>query len=194
MRPTVSGDHRQWVLSALEEYEVPLLRFAGRLLGDEQSARDVVQHAFMRLCEQSADRLSPARVAPWLFTVCRNKAVDIMRRRQRTAALGPLETPETVSKESNPADSAEREELYRRLNALVDQLPTKQRETVSLWSEGFTYREIAEMTERSEVNVRVLVHRAVKRLRENPDTRALLVSAGGADTPGYDHELQPRRP
>jgi len=194
MRPTVSGDHRQWVLSVLEEYEVPLLRFAGRLLGDEQSARDVVQHAFMRLCEQSADRLSPAHVAPWLFTVCRNKAVDIMRRRQRTAALGPSETPETVSKEPNPADSAEREELYRRLNALVDQLPTKQRETVSLWSEGFTYREIAEMTERSEVNVRVLVHRAVKRLRENPDARELLVSAGGADIPGYDHELQPRRP
>jgi len=172
MTPTVAGDRRQWVISVLEEYEVPLLRFAARMLGDEDAAGDVVQHVFMRLCEQSPDRLRD-RVAPWLFTVCRNRVVDVVRTRRRNVSLEPSEAPVSLSKEPDPAATAERRELYRQLNGLVDTLPPNQREAISLWSEGFTYRQIAEIVDRSEVNVRVIVHRAVKCLRENPVARRL---------------------
>jgi RNA polymerase sigma-70 factor (ECF subfamily) len=172
MTTTTAGD-RQWVLSVLEEYETPLLRFATRLLGDESSAHDAVQHTFLRLCEQSAEKLRD-RVAPWLFTVCRNKAVDMLRVQRRLAPMASSEIPPTVSKEPDPAETAGREELYRRLNRLVDELPINQREAVSLWSEGFSYRDIAGMTQRTEVNVRVLVHRGIKRLRENPTARQLV--------------------
>ena len=44
----------RWVPQAVEQYEARFLRFAARLLGDEDSARDAVQQAFLRLCGQGA--------------------------------------------------------------------------------------------------------------------------------------------
>lgn len=149
------------------------MRFAARLLGDEDAARDVVQHAFLRLCEQSPEQLNE-RVARWLFTVCRNKAVDVLRTRQRNQSLGERGEPACVGKEPDPADATERQELYRRLNGLVDRLPPSQREALGLWSEGFSYREIADIVDTSQGHVRVLVHRAIKHLRSQPIARELL--------------------
>ena len=51
------SNRRRWVLGVLEEHEARLTRFAARLLGDEETARDVVQHAFLRLCDQSPSAL-----------------------------------------------------------------------------------------------------------------------------------------
>ena len=161
------GDRREWVLSLLDRYEVPLTRFAARLLGDRHAARDVVQHTFLRLCDQSPGDLQD-RVAQWLFTVCRNKAVDLLRARGRTESLGKTEQQPWVSKEPDPAAVAEKRDLHRRINGLVEGLPPSQREAVGLWSEGFSYRQIAEMVDRSEGAVRVLIHRALKQLRRHP--------------------------
>ena len=52
-----------WVLEAVDRYEGPLLRYARRLLDDCDLAADAVQHAFLKLCEESHDRLE-GRVAP----------------------------------------------------------------------------------------------------------------------------------
>jgi RNA polymerase sigma factor (sigma-70 family) len=48
----------------------------------------------------------------------------------------------------------------------VAQLPPSQREAIDLWCEGFSYREISRIAGQSEGNVRVLVHRAIKQLKE----------------------------
>ena len=173
MSQTAPGDRRQWVLSVLEKYEVPLLRFATRMLGDEDAAADVVQHVFLRLCEQPPDELGP-RVAPWLFCVCRNKTIDLLRTRGRSTSLAQAETMMQQSKEPDPAATAERRELYQHLNLLVDRLPQNQREAVLLWSEGLSYFEIARVINRSEGAIRVMVHRAMKSLRASPATRRLL--------------------
>jgi RNA polymerase sigma factor (sigma-70 family) len=168
-----SSDRREWVLSALDEHEARLTRFAARLLRDEEAARDVVQHAFLRLCDESPVDLE-GRLAQWLFTVCRNRAVDVLRARKRTTSLEQLDARSGASQEPDPAVTVERQELYRRLNGLVAELPASQREAVDLWTEGFTHAEIAEITGHSEGNVRVLVHRALKTLRRHPLARQLV--------------------
>ena len=166
-----SGQRQRWVLQALEEFETRLLRFAARLLGDDDSARDAVQQTFLRLCDQSPERLD-GRVGPWLFAVCRNQAVDMLRRRG-----GESKCDETVPDDSpGPADAAERADLSECVNRLVDRLPPPQREAVALWSEGFSYRQIAAMTGAGEGNVRVMVHRALKSLRRNPALQRLMNS------------------
>lgn|GEM_PF-214498 len=166
-------ERQAWMISVLDEYEVPLARFVARLLGDETAAEDVVQFAFLKLCEQSPDELR-GREAQWLFTVCRNKAIDTLRGRSRAVSLDMSEIPMSESNEPDPADVADRNDLYRQLGAMVDQLPTGQREALALWAEGFDYRQIAKVTGRRENSVRVMVHRAIKRLREMPVVRHLL--------------------
>jgi RNA polymerase sigma factor (sigma-70 family) len=176
---------REWILSVLDRYEVPLTRYAMRLLGQHDGARDAVQHAFLQLCSRSPEELRE-RVAQWLFTVCRNKALDLLRARQRTAPLEENEAPTCTSREADPALAAERHDLYVRLNRLVAELPPGQREAIDLWVEGFSYAQIARITGQSEGNVRVLVHRGLKRLRQHPVARELLggPAAGSATVPG----------
>ena len=173
---TVNGkpkSHREWVLAALDQFERRLTRYAARLLRDEELARDAVQHAFLRLCDKRPDELGD-RLAPWLFTVCRNKALDMLRRNGRTEATAQHFEDSALGRELDPADSAELSDIHVGLRRLIDELPEGQREAIDLWLEGFTYREVARITRRNEGSVRVVVHRVLVKLREHPWTRRLL--------------------
>ena len=179
--PTAS-DPSHWVLEAVEAYELPLLRYARRLLDDLDLANDAVQHAFVKLCEQSQQQLE-GRVAPWLFRVCRNKAVDHLRRAGREQSLldSPANpaafTPPPETREADPAELAEQHDLADLVGRLLARLPAAQRETLDLWCNGLTHRQIAEVTGRGEGNVRVLAHRGLTRLRTHPQIRRLLEEA-----------------
>ncbi len=168
-----TDERQRWVLHALEEFEPRLLRFAARLLGDDETARDAVQHTFLRLCDQSPQRLE-GRVGPWLFAVCRNQAVDLLRRRGGEAGRDAAAVDDCPGQCPDPAEAAERADLHACLNRLVGELPLPQREAVALWSEGFSYRQIAAMLGAGEGNVRVIVHRALKSLRQNPALQRLM--------------------
>lgn len=156
---------RQWVLAILDRYEAPLVRYAARLVGDGDSAREAVQHAFLQLCEQTAEKLRGCE-AQWLFRVCRNKALDLIRLRQRHTGDSQADLAALVGREPDPAELAERSDLCDELARQVCQLPASQREAIDLWCEGFSYRQISEIAGQSEGNVRVLVHRAIKQLRQ----------------------------
>jgi len=174
-------ERREWVLEAVEKYEAPLVRFAWRLVGDEHTARDIVQHVFLRLCDRTPEELE-GRMAQWLFAVCRNKAIDWLRWRKRSSGSGELELPRCPSHEPDPAAAAEQRDLIQQLGRLIGDLPAGQREAISLWVEGLSYHQIAETLETSEGNVRVLMHRAIKRLRENASASGSQKEPGGVET------------
>jgi RNA polymerase sigma-70 factor (ECF subfamily) len=163
-------DRRRWVLAILDEYEGRLVRFAARILGDEHAARDVAQHVFLRLCDESRE-LPRERVASWLFTVCRNRALDLLRGRRPSDPFD--QALNVMSGEPDPAETAEAHDLYRKVRQAVAALPAVQREAIDLWSEGFSYREIADITGYEEVSVRVQVHRGLTRLRCHPSLLGL---------------------
>jgi DNA-directed RNA polymerase specialized sigma24 family protein len=56
-------------------------------------------------------------------------------------------------------------------------LPAAQREAIDLWCEGFTYRQIAEITGRQEGHIRVLAHRGLAALRRHPLVQQYLAEA-----------------
>jgi RNA polymerase sigma-70 factor (ECF subfamily) len=171
--PSLDGQ-QQWVVAAVDQYEVRLVRYATRLLRDEDAARDVVQFAFLRLCDRSRD-VPRERIGQWLYTVCRNKALDMLRVRRRTERLS--ETDDAESLAPDPADMAEQRDLYGRLCGAIASLPLVQREAIGLWAEGLSYREIAEITGQTEGSLRVLVCRGLNRLRQHPVARQLLEPA-----------------
>lgn len=174
-----TGESQAWVLEAVEAHEAALSRYARRLLDDFDLASDAVQHAFVKLCGQSRDQLE-GRVAPWLFRVCRNRALDHLRKAGREHALGEDPTTGAAADAAipdpaaGPAARAEHADLTALLRDLLCDLPAAQRETIDLWCEGLTYRQIAEVTGRQEGHVRVLAHRGLARLRSHPRVQPLL--------------------
>jgi DNA-directed RNA polymerase specialized sigma24 family protein len=66
-------------LDTLQRYERPLIRYAHGYTSDLEEARDIVQDVFVKL-SQCLHTLDHERLAPWLFTVCRNRALDHQRK------------------------------------------------------------------------------------------------------------------
>jgi RNA polymerase sigma-70 factor (ECF subfamily) len=163
----VSTDGQSWIAQALNQYEKPLLRYAAWLLDDRDRARDVVQEVFLRLCKESHERVGD-HIAGWLFKVCRNLALDVRERdsrRKRLDVTQVIRVSDVVASYSR--DPVERRHLLRQILERIDGLPSNQREAVFLkFHEGFSYKEISQLTGLSIGNVGLLIHTAMHTIRE----------------------------
>ena len=151
---------------ALESFEKPLVRYAYRLTGNVEQARDVVQDTFLRLCRQPVHKLEQldGHLKEWLFTVCRNRAIDTLRKEGR---MNTLEHPELATTNETPDHALEAREQEARVLESVQALPTRQREMVHLkFVEGLSYRQIAKITGDSVSNVGYILHTALRALRQ----------------------------
>ena len=148
---------------ALERYERPLISYAKKITGELESARDAVHETFLRLSRQDVRALEP-RLAPWLFFVCRNCALDHIRKIARFT--GDAIDEEHPAENPSPAAEVAAAEESARLRWLIDQLPQQQRELIHLKFEaGLSYKQIAEAMRMSVSNVGVQLHSAIQTLR-----------------------------
>lgn len=155
----------QRIGDALERYEGPLLRYARSLLGDLERARDVVQDTFLQLCREDPARVD-GHLPQWLFTVCRNRAVDVQRKEGRLRPLedGALEAQ--PSPEPTPARRLESMDSLREVMEVFGTLPASQQEVLRLkLQEHLSYQQISQVTGLSVSHVGVLIHTGLKLLR-----------------------------
>jgi RNA polymerase sigma factor (sigma-70 family) len=151
--------------NALSHFEAPLLRYARRLLSDAEQARDVVQDTFLRLCSEDPARVD-GHLAQWLFTVCRNRALDLQRREGRLRPLDETALSEQPSPEPTPSRRLEGRETLDEVLAVLETLPASQREVLHLkFQDHLSYQEIAAVTGLSVNHVGVLVHNGLKAIR-----------------------------
>jgi RNA polymerase sigma factor (sigma-70 family) len=184
--------HSEWVVDALDRYERPLIRYAKWLLGDLETARDVVQETFLRLCREEPARVD-GYLAPWLFTVCRNLALDARQRATRTTSLEHAEA--SIVYDFDGAHDA-RQALGKILQ-ILETLPRNQREVVHLkFQSGLSYKEISAITGLSTSNVGFLLHTAVRAIRshvsEHPTGAGHAFSSHQSERPEVDR-LRSRR-
>ncbi len=152
-----------WVVDALDRYERPLIRYAKWLLGNADMARDIVQETFLRLCREEPARVE-GHLAAWLFTVCRNLALDAREKAARSASLEHIEVPVVYDLESQH----DARQALGRILGVLETLPRNQREVVHLkFQGGLSYKEIAEVTALSTSNVGFLLHTAVRAIRSH---------------------------
>ena len=146
-------------------HQAPLLRYATRLLGDPERARDVVQDTFVKLMGQPPEAVN-GHTVEWLFTVCRHRALDVLRKEGRMKRFAEGEAERVTAAEPRPGRTLEQAETQAALLKLIEHLPPNQQEVVRLkFQNGFSYKEIARITELSVTNVGFLIHTAVARLR-----------------------------
>lgn len=163
--------YRQWIASLLDRHGGEMVRYAQRLVHDPQRAEDVVQETFLRLCQQPPDSLN-GRLVPWLFSVCRNVALDLRRKEQKMTQLVDESVATLPSPQSLPVDQLELTEQTGQVIHLLTLLPENQQEVIRLkFQQGLSYKEISAVTGLSVGNVGFLIHVGLKRLRELSQTR-----------------------
>ena len=159
------AERAEWVRATVEQYAGRLTRYALMLTGDPERAKDVVQDTFAKLCAANREAVN-AHVAQWLFTVCRNQAMDLRREEKRMKPVSDENKEALMSTSDSPATQLEQRELTGGILEALAQLPRAQQEVVRLkFQAGLSYREISEVTSLSVSHVGVLIHTAIKTLR-----------------------------
>ena len=155
----------EWVREALHQFEGPLVRYAQRITGNLEAARDVVQDTFLRLCREEPASVD-GHLSQWLFTVCRNRALDVHRKERRMTTATDLDERNSTQM-AGPQDAAALVDSGSKVMRLLDRLPENQQEVIRLkFQNDLSYREISEITGLSVSNVGFLLHVGIKRLRE----------------------------
>lgn len=159
-------DDAAWIREAVERYEGPLVLYASRLTNDEERARDVVQEVFLRLCSQPRAEVE-SHLAEWLYTVCRNRSLDIRRKEKRMSPLSESQATKRAGTDVAPDEAYERTETTSHMLKALKGLPNNQQEVIRLkFQHGLTYREISRVTELSVGNVGFLIHTGLKAIRQ----------------------------
>ena len=174
-----AGDEAAFA-TLVDRYDGALRRLARTFVRTDAVADEVVQETWLGLVD-GLDRFEGrSSLKTWLFSILINRARTRAVREARSVPLSSL-APEgreaAVSPEAFEATGVWREaprpfetdpesrllagELRERLEAAVAELPEKQRAVITLRDmAGFTSPEVQELLDVSEVNQRVLLHRA----------------------------------
>ncbi len=139
-------------------YSDALYRFCLKNASDPDMANDLVQDAFEKLWK-NRNSVDPAKVKSYLFTVAYHKFVDEYRRKQKNVSWD--------DKTAEPSHTRQYSDLKEILDKAIDRLPAIQKNVLLLrdW-EGYSYKEIGEITGLSESQVKVYIFRARKFLRQ----------------------------
>ena len=169
-------------------YERKLLRVLGRLVRDEELARDLAQETFWKVYTR-LDRFDTARrFGPWLFRVGVNLTLDHLRR--NSPSLMSIDRPRGLRGDSEPvgtshaADLAEPDprlqaELTQEVHHVLDRLPLDYRTVLVLRDlEGFSSSEVAAIVGRREATVRWKLAKARDLFRQQWERRQLFPLLG----------------
>ena len=166
METTGAANSRErFVEDAIDQYQSQLIGYATTLLHDADRARDVVQDTFIRLCNQEPDDVA-GHLKTWLFTVCRNRAFDILRKNKRIEPINEIRWKKTASPDMPPDLASLARERLAEVMRYLDRLPDNQRECILLkFHQGLSYHEIEEVTGLKQGNIGFLIHAGLKRMR-----------------------------
>ncbi len=151
---------------AVNDYESPLIGYARTYLYDLDRARDVVQDTFIRLCKQDPEKVGE-HLKSWLFTVCRNRCLDVLRKDKRIEPLDEVKWQKVAGEDAAPDEQAESDDKLADVMRFMDRLSKNQKEVILLkFQQGMSYDEIHDVTGLKQGNIGFLIHTGLKRLRE----------------------------
>lgn len=139
-----------------------LYRLALRITQNAEEAEDVVQETMMKVWNRRNEWQQLESIEAFCLTICRNVAVDKIRRKDNLAqSLDDTTDVVDHSHSANPEEQTVQHDRIRLVRRLISQLPEKQRCCMQLRDiEGKSYRDIATILDISEQQVKINIFRA----------------------------------
>ena len=151
-----------WIEGTVKQHKDKLFRVAVAMMGQPADAEDILQDVFLKLLEKQPSFESADHEIAWLIRVTVNLCKNRLRSSWRTTTVPLLDV--------YPAENNEQQHLIE----LVFALPPKYRAAIHLfYYEGYSTREIAQITSQAEAAVRQQLTRARRMLKNHLE--------GGAD-------------
>jgi RNA polymerase sigma-70 factor (ECF subfamily) len=162
----VARDDADALRSLYDQYGTIVFGMAYRVLGDRQLAEECTQDVFVAVWRNAGSYDERrAQVTTWLFTIARNRALDLARRRA-ARPVDPHEDVWTTDEAPDTADLAAAAEHSARVAEAMSELPTVQREALILaYFDGLSHTEIAERLAIPVGTVKGRIRLALDRMR-----------------------------
>ena len=141
-----------------------LFRIAAKMLRDSDAARDVVHDVFMSYYFNCENKKVINDSKNWLIRCTINKGVDFLRKNKKAVS------DEIVAKQSITSQTIDSQLDLISISSLISKLDGKDQSLVVLYSEGYSYKEIAEITGINFNSVGKTISRILEKLRRDYET------------------------
>ena len=153
------------VTGLFEQFRSPLFRYLRSLGLTAQDAEETIQEVFLALFRHLRSGKPRHNLRGWIFRVGHNQALKLRARDARRSVSADEDFVERhPDPEPNPEEQALSNQRRRRLTAVVEALPARDRACLALRAEGFRYREIAEIVGMSLGAVAMSLERSLAKL------------------------------
>ena len=143
-----------------------LQRVALRLLGNAEDAEDMVQEGYMRLWNKRDALPDVKDVEAYCVTLTKNMCIDRLRMAEMEKA-DVDEVPTMLAATDDVEAQVERHDAVEQVKQIIETLPEHQQQVITLRDmEDCSFEEIVEQTGLTAVNIRMLLSRARKTIRE----------------------------
>lgn len=144
---------------SVDKYSDGIFRFILKNIRNEEKAKDIVQDTYEKLWVR-IENVSNDKVKSYLFTTAYHTMIDVIRKDKRMVDLEYADFGSMSFEERNF-------DVKTIIDKAVDRLPEKQKTVILLRDyEGYSYKEIADVTGLNESQVKVYIYRARVFLKE----------------------------
>lgn len=146
-------------------YHQKLYRVAYRLLEDACDAEDVVQEAYIKLWNKRDELIDVTNSEAYCVILLRNLCLDFLRAKKKHLFQSTEDT--VISDNMVLSDEIETSDEIKHIETIIDLLPEQQRKIIKLRHfDDYSNEEIEEIMGLTSVNVRVLMSRARKKIKD----------------------------
>ena len=143
-----------------------LQRVALRMLGNVEDAEDMVQEVYMKLWGKREELPDVQNMEAYCVALTKNMCIDRLRLAE-VDRVDVGDVPLSLAAADDVASLLERQDAVEQVKLIIETLPEKQQQVITLRDiRDCTFEEIEEQTGLTAVNVRALLSRARKTIRE----------------------------
>ena len=163
---TLAGDTRAFG-TLVSRYQDFIFTIALRIVKSKEEAEEVAQDTFIKAFESLSGYRGEAKFSSWLYSIAYRKALDRVRKNKRTRSLELVE--DVTEKEVETIDNALHYLQDKERKDVIQQsilaLPEQEAAIITLYYfEDQSVREISEITQLTEDNIKVKLYRSRKKL------------------------------
>lgn len=148
-------------------FHAKLYQIAFALVGNQAEAEDIVQEVYSRLWERREELPAVRNPEAYAITLVKHFCLDYLRSPRASRQTTELEETDEFLSDSSPEKETEEKDQIRQIKRWIDKLPLNQQQVLRLQGmEEYSVEEIEQITGYTAGNIRVLLSRARKTIRE----------------------------
>lgn len=160
IKKAIHGDSEA-LTKLVDKYKDIAYNLALSIVKNKEDAKDITQDSFVKILENINKFRNDSKFSTWLYRIVYNQSVGFVKRENRIQSIDYSLLVETSEKNDNQEGKIH--ELYKAINLLED---TDRNIIMLFYLAEKSIKEIAQITGLSISNVKVILHRARKKLFE----------------------------